>query len=109
MVRPARGRIHPRRQHLHHAAARRACRRTRLPARRTARRARNRLLAHRHGRMVAVGLNDGGGVMTTSLRGLTVTRTPATAPGAPTLVLIHGFLDDGSVWDGLVESLARDV
>lgn len=47
--------------------------------------------------------------MTTSLNGLTVIATPAYALGAPTLVLIHGFLDDASVWDGLVESLGREV
>jgi pimeloyl-ACP methyl ester carboxylesterase len=29
--------------------------------------------------------------------------------GAQTLLLIHGFLDDASVWDGLVESLAGEV
>jgi esterase len=59
--------------------------------------------------LVTVGLNDGGGVVTTSLNGFSVTRTPATASGAPTLVLIHGFLDDASVWDGLVESLGGEV
>jgi pimeloyl-ACP methyl ester carboxylesterase len=47
--------------------------------------------------------------MTTSRNGFAVTRTPAHAPGAPTLVLIHGFLDDASVWDGLVESLGGEV
>jgi pimeloyl-ACP methyl ester carboxylesterase len=32
-----------------------------------------------------------------------------TTPVAPTLLLIHGFLDDESVWDGLVESLGGEV
>jgi pimeloyl-ACP methyl ester carboxylesterase len=44
--------------------------------------------------MVTVGLHEGGSEMTT---------------GAPTLLLIHGFLDDASAWDGLVESLAGEV
>jgi pimeloyl-ACP methyl ester carboxylesterase len=59
--------------------------------------------------VVTVGLNEGGGVMTTPLHGFTVTITPAYTLGAPTLLLIHGFLDDASVWDGLVESLGREV
>lgn len=32
-----------------------------------------------------------------------------TTPGTPTLLLIHGFLDDESVWDGLIESLGGEV
>jgi pimeloyl-ACP methyl ester carboxylesterase len=40
--------------------------------------------------MVAVGLDEGDSEMTT---------------GAPTLLLIHGFLDDATVWDGLICSL----
>jgi esterase len=32
-----------------------------------------------------------------------------TTPGAPTLLLIHGFLDDASVWDGLIDSLGGEV
>ena len=44
--------------------------------------------------MVTVGLDDGGSEMTT---------------GAPTLLLIHGFLDDATVWDGVIDSLAGDV
>jgi len=47
--------------------------------------------------------------MTQSPNGFRVIRTPAAAPGAPTVLLIHGFLDDASVWDGLVESLAGEV
>jgi pimeloyl-ACP methyl ester carboxylesterase len=39
----------------------------------------------------------------------TVTRTPAKTDGAPTLLLIHGFLDDATVWDGLIGALAGEV
>src|SRR4029450_6863423 len=59
--------------------------------------------------MVTVGLDKGGVIMTQSTNGFRVTRTPADTAGAPTVVLIHGFLDDASVWDGLVESLAGEV
>jgi pimeloyl-ACP methyl ester carboxylesterase len=60
--------------------------------------------------MVPLGLhNDGGGEMSSSFNGFTVTRTPASSSGAPTLLLIHGFLDDASVWDGLVESMGGEV
>jgi pimeloyl-ACP methyl ester carboxylesterase len=48
--------------------------------------------------MVTVGLDDGADEMNAS----SVTR-------APTLLLIHGFLDDASVWDGLVDSLGGEV
>jgi esterase len=44
--------------------------------------------------MVTVGLDEGGGLMTTK---------------PLTVLLIHGFLDDASVWDGFVESLAGEV
>jgi pimeloyl-ACP methyl ester carboxylesterase len=47
--------------------------------------------------------------MSSSSTGFVVTRTAANTSGAPTLVLIHGFLDDASVWGGLVESLGGDV
>ena len=59
--------------------------------------------------MVTVGLHEGGGEMTQSLNGFRITRTPADTAGAPTALLIHGFLDDASVWDGLVDSLAGEV
>jgi pimeloyl-ACP methyl ester carboxylesterase len=59
--------------------------------------------------MVAFGVHHGGGEMSASSAGFTVTRTPANALGAPTLLLIHGFLDDASVWDGLVEALGGEV
>ena len=105
--RSARRRVHPCQQHLHHAAARRAPGRGRLPACRPARRTRHRLLTHRHGRMVTVGLHEGGGEMTQSLNRFRITRTPADAADAPTALLIHGFLDDASVWDGLVDVPGR--
>lgn len=45
--------------------------------------------------MVSVGLDcDGGSEMTTA---------------SPTLLMIHGFLDDATVWDGLVGSLAGEA
>jgi pimeloyl-ACP methyl ester carboxylesterase len=47
--------------------------------------------------------------MTRSLNGFPVTHTPANTAGAPTVLLIHGFLDDASVWDGLVERLGGEV
>jgi pimeloyl-ACP methyl ester carboxylesterase len=59
--------------------------------------------------MVTVGLHEGGVVMTQSSNGFRVIRTPADTAGAPTVLLIHGFLDDATVWDGLVECLAGEV
>lgn len=59
--------------------------------------------------MVPLGLDEGGGEMSPSSVGFTVTRTQANASEAPTLLLIHGFLDDASVWDGLVDSLGGEV
>lgn len=47
--------------------------------------------------------------MTQSLNMFRVTRTRANTAGAPTVLLIHGFLDDASVWDGLVDSLGGEV
>ena len=47
--------------------------------------------------------------MTGSLNGFPVTRTPATTTGSPTVLLIHGFLDDATVWDGLVDCLGGEV
>jgi pimeloyl-ACP methyl ester carboxylesterase len=41
--------------------------------------------------------------------GFTVTRTSANHANAPTLLLIHGFLDDATVWDGVIASLAGKV
>jgi pimeloyl-ACP methyl ester carboxylesterase len=59
--------------------------------------------------MVSVWLHHGGSEMTHALNGFPVTLTPANTAGAPTVVLIHGFLDDASVWDGLVERLGGEV
>jgi pimeloyl-ACP methyl ester carboxylesterase len=59
--------------------------------------------------MVAVGVDEGGGEMTQSLNRFRITRTPASTAGAPTVLLIHGFLDGASVWDGLVDALAGEV
>ena len=47
--------------------------------------------------------------MTQSLNRFRITRTPASTTGAPTALLIHGFLDDASVWDGVVDSFAGEV
>jgi pimeloyl-ACP methyl ester carboxylesterase len=59
--------------------------------------------------MVAVGRHDGGREMITRLDGFPVTRTPAHTAGAPTVLLIHGFLDDATVWDGLIDYLGGEV
>ena len=42
--------------------------------------------------------------MTQSLNGSASPVPAADTAGAPTALLIHGFLDDASVWDGLVDS-----
>ena len=47
--------------------------------------------------------------MTQSPAGFAITCTPAKTDGAPTLLLIHGFLDDATVWDGLIGALAGEV
>jgi esterase len=59
--------------------------------------------------MVTVGLDHGGSEMTRSLDGFPVTRTPANTAAGPTVLLIHGFLDDASIWDGLVDCLGGEV
>ncbi|WP_225433612.1 alpha/beta fold hydrolase [Mycolicibacterium mucogenicum] len=38
-----------------------------------------------------------------------VVRTLAHAPNAPTVLLIHGFLDDLTVWDGVIDGLGDNV
>lgn len=48
--------------------------------------------------MVTVGIHEGVGEMSSTSSGF-----------APTLLLIHGFLDDASVWDGMVESLGDEI
>ena len=47
--------------------------------------------------------------MTTTPDNVSVTTTSATLDGAPTLLFIHGFLDDATVWDGVIASLAGKV
>ena len=47
--------------------------------------------------------------MTTTPDSVSVTTTPATLDGSPTLLFIHGFLDDATVWDGVIASLAGKV
>lgn len=47
--------------------------------------------------------------MTESLNGFRITRSQADTAGAATVLLIHGFLDDASVWDDLVDALAGEV
>ena len=47
--------------------------------------------------------------MTTTPDNVSVTTTPASVDGAPTLLFIHGFLDDATVWDGVIASLAGKV
>ena len=59
--------------------------------------------------MVSIGLNDRGNEMTATTDGFTVTQTSANITGAPTLLFIHGFLDDATVWDGVIASLAGKV
>ena len=59
--------------------------------------------------MVPVGLDEGAGEMSPSSVGFTVTHTPPNTSGAPTVLLIHGFLDDASVWDGFVDSLGGEL
>ncbi|MGW9032388.1 alpha/beta fold hydrolase [Streptomyces sp. NPDC055722] len=43
--------------------------------------------------------------MTTTPGGFPITRTAARKAGAATVLLIHGFLDDAQVWDGVVDAL----
>jgi esterase len=59
--------------------------------------------------MVTIGLHHGGSEMTKSRNGFPVTHTPANTTGSPTVLFIHGFLDDSSVWDGLVDRLGGEV
>lgn len=43
------------------------------------------------------------------LNGVPVTRDGEVSPGLPTLLLVHGFLDDITVWDGFVGALGGAV
>lgn len=47
--------------------------------------------------------------MTTTPDNVSVTTTTASVDGAPTLLFIHGFLDDLTVWDDVIASLAGRV
>ncbi|MCX8564601.1 alpha/beta hydrolase [Mycolicibacterium mucogenicum] len=47
--------------------------------------------------------------MTDSFDDFRVIQTPARRPGAVTLLLIHGFLDDAAVWDEFVDALDGEV
>jgi pimeloyl-ACP methyl ester carboxylesterase len=47
--------------------------------------------------------------MTQSLNGFRVSHTPADTAAAPTALLVHGFLDDASIWDGLIDRLGGEV
>ena len=38
-----------------------------------------------------------------------IATASADTAGAPTLLLIHGFLDDAWIWDGLVDCLACEA
>jgi pimeloyl-ACP methyl ester carboxylesterase len=39
----------------------------------------------------------------------TPNRTAANIDGAPTLLFIHGFLDDAMIWDGVIAALGQEV
>jgi pimeloyl-ACP methyl ester carboxylesterase len=47
--------------------------------------------------------------MTSSAGELDVFRGAPTHAGAPTALLIHGFLDDATVWSGVVDAIAGEV
>jgi esterase len=47
--------------------------------------------------------------MTQSFNGFPVTSTRPARADSPTVLLIHGFLDDATVWDRLVECLGGEV
>jgi pimeloyl-ACP methyl ester carboxylesterase len=59
--------------------------------------------------MVTVGFHNGGIQMTQSINGFPIIRIPATTAGSPTVLLIHGFLDDATVWKDLVACLGGEV
>jgi pimeloyl-ACP methyl ester carboxylesterase len=59
--------------------------------------------------MVTVGIHERGSEMTRSRNGFPVTHTQANTAAGPTVLLIHGFLDDASIWDGLVDCLGGEV
>lgn len=47
--------------------------------------------------------------MAYSHKSFPVTHTAANTAGAPTVLLIHGFLDDATVWDEVVERLGGEI
>jgi pimeloyl-ACP methyl ester carboxylesterase len=59
--------------------------------------------------MVGVGFHEGGREMTSIPASVDVTRTTASDTAAPTVVFIHGFLDDRTVWDDVIASLGDRV
>jgi pimeloyl-ACP methyl ester carboxylesterase len=59
--------------------------------------------------MVTVGIHERGSEMTLSRNGFPVTHTQPNTAAGPTVLLIHGFLDDASIWDGLVDCLGGEV
>jgi pimeloyl-ACP methyl ester carboxylesterase len=59
--------------------------------------------------MVAVRFHQDCGIMTTTPDNVDITTTTASVDGAPTLLFIHGFLDDATVWDGVIASLTGKV
>src|ERR1700760_599721 len=58
--------------------------------------------------MVTIRCDQGGDEMTTPHH-TPVTRTPANIDGAPTLLFIHGFLDDAAVWEGVIAALDHEL
>jgi pimeloyl-ACP methyl ester carboxylesterase len=58
--------------------------------------------------MVTIWCDQGGDAMTTTNQ-TPVTRTSGSIDGAPTLLFIHGFLDDAAVWDGVIAALGQEV
>lgn len=58
--------------------------------------------------MVGIRLDEGN-EMTTAFGEFTVRQPSADVNGRPTLLFIHGFLDDATVWDGVIASLAGEV
>jgi pimeloyl-ACP methyl ester carboxylesterase len=53
--------------------------------------------------MVTIRCDQGGDEMTT------VTSAAANIEGAPTLLFIHGFLDDAAVWEGVIAAIDQQV
>ena len=59
--------------------------------------------------MVGIRRDEGGSEMTATNHGFARTETSANVDSAPTVLFIHGFLDDATVWDGVIASLADEV